>query len=212
MAPRKQKTSKTTCKKRSTKRNVSAPVTSVSLRCEEVSSTIDDTLLEDAVDDTLLEDVLKKNGEQNLQKKILKLARREDDPPVIFGWQNVEAFVRAIQTARAQAAAPGGVPLPADPLGLPAAFTVQDFKEALLDHATVPGAAGRLDTTCLPCSSGQSLQVAFTISGLDFDPWIRRIVAVGMPNILPIAFVYVPRPRTHTLERATVPTPGSLWG
>ena len=133
-----------------------AHVVSGSVRGEELVS---------AIDTALLEDVLKRNGEEHLFDKIMELSVHvEDDPPVIFGWQNVEEFVRAIQTARAQAVAPDGVPLPADPLGLPAALTVQNFKEALLDHATIPGAAARLDTTCLPCSLAQFGQVMFVLA------------------------------------------------
>jgi hypothetical protein len=178
-----------------------------------VSGSVRGEELVNAIDTAMLEDVLKRNGEEHLFDKIMELSVHvEDDPPVIFGWQNVEEFVRAIQTARAQAVAPDGVPLPADPLGLPAALTVQNFKEALLDHVTIPGAAARLDTTCLPCSLAQCGQVAFVLRELDLDPWIRRIVNVAMPNMLPIAFVYVPRPRSHTLDRVTPPRPGSLWG
>jgi hypothetical protein len=33
------------------------------------------------------------------------------------------------------------------------------------------------------------MQVTFVLGQLDLDPWIRRIVAVAMPNSLPIAFV-----------------------
>ena len=77
-----------------------------------------------AIDTALLEDVLKGNKEEGLFDKIMKLADgAEDDPPVIFAWQNVEVFVQAIHAVQEQAAAPGGVPLPPDPLGLPAAVT-----------------------------------------------------------------------------------------
>jgi len=161
----------------------------------------------------LLEDVLETNGEDHLFSTIMELSVHvEEDPPVIFGWQNVEGFVQAIQQAQAQAAAPGGKPLPADPFGLPAAVNVQNFKEAVLEFARIPGALPRLDTTCLPCSLAQSLQVTFVLGQLDLDPWIRRVAAVAVPDMLPIAFVYVPRPRSHTLDRVTEPRPGSLWG
>ena len=180
------------------------PVLSSSMRGGDVSSVIDATLLED---------VLKRNGEEHLYDEIMKLADHvEDDPPVIFGWQNVEVFVQAIQAAQAQAAAPGGLPLPANPLALPAAVNVQNFKEAVLEYVRVQGAPAPLGTTCLPCSLGQCGEVAFTLSRLDFEPWIQRIIAVGVPNLLPIARVYVPRPRSNTLDRATRQFPNSLWG
>ncbi|KAE9123167.1 hypothetical protein PF010_g6510 [Phytophthora fragariae] len=87
----------------------------LTMRGEEEYSAID------AANNTaLLEDVLKANGEEHLYDKIMQLsAHVEDEPPVIFGWQNVEVFVQAIQAAQAQAVAPGGLPLPANPLALP---------------------------------------------------------------------------------------------
>ncbi|KAE9070945.1 hypothetical protein PF010_g26076 [Phytophthora fragariae] len=161
----------------------------------------------------LLEDVLKRNGEEHLLNKIMELAIHvEDDPPVIFDWKNVEVFVQNIQAAQTQAVALGGLPLPANPLSLPAAANVQDFKEAVLEYARVQGASDRLDTTCLPCSQGQYGQVTSMLTRLDLNPWTQRIIAVGMPNALPIARIYVPRPRSNTLDRALPQIPNSLWG
>ncbi|KAG9413309.1 hypothetical protein AC1031_012524 [Aphanomyces cochlioides] len=104
----------------------------------------------------LLEDVLRANGEEHLYDKIMQLSvHAEEEPPLIFGWQNVEGFVQAIHAAQEQAVAPGGVPLPPNPLVLPGPVNVQSFKEALVEYARVHGAADRLDTTCLPCTLGQ---------------------------------------------------------
>ena len=186
-----------------------APTTSsTSVRDDEVSSAID-------TDATLLEDVLKGNGEEHLHDEIMELAKyAEDDPPtMIFGWQNVEVFVEAIQAAQAQAATPGGLPLPACPLALPAAgVNVQNFKEAALEYAQVPGAPACLDTMCLPCSQAQCIDVASELTRLDLDPWIQRIIAVGVPNLLPIAHVYVPHPNSNTLDRVMSQFPNVLWG
>ena len=170
---------------------------------EEVSSNIDAILLED---------VLKRNGEEHLYDEIRTLSDgAEDDPPVIFDWENVEVFVQAIQAAQGQAAAPGGLPLPDDPLGLPATVNVKNFKEAVLEYAQYQGAPAPLGTTCLPCSLAQFGRVMCRLGRLDFEPWIQRIIAIGVPNSLPIACVYVPRPRTNTLYRAMPQFPNSLW-
>ncbi|KAI2507319.1 hypothetical protein MHU86_7155 [Fragilaria crotonensis] len=105
------------------------PVLSTTVRGDEVSTTNDDILIED---------VLKGNEEEYLLNAIMKLVDgAEDDPPVMFAWKNVYVFVQAIHEAQAQAAAPGGVPLPPDPLGLPAAVTEEIFKEAVLEYARV---------------------------------------------------------------------------
>jgi hypothetical protein len=178
---------------------------STSVHGEELSSAID-------ADATLLEDVLKGNGEEDLFEKMMELAvDAEDYPPLIFAWQNVEVFVQAIQAAQEQAAAPGGVPLPPDPFGLPAGVNVQNFKEAVLEYARVPGAPARLGTTCLPCSLAQSLDVTPKLARIGFEPWMQRIIAVGVPNSLPIAHIYVPHPGTNALERVLAHYPNSLW-
>ncbi|KAE9300628.1 hypothetical protein PR003_g22713 [Phytophthora rubi] len=180
----------------------------LAVRDEEVDSAIDA-----AKNTALLEDVLKANGEEHLYDKIVELsAHVEDEPSVIFCWQNVEVFVQAIQAAQAQAVAPGGLPLPANPLALPGAVNVQNFKEAVLEYGRAEGAAARLDTTCLPCSQAQFGQVMFTLHELEVEPWIQRIIAVGVPNSLPIACFYVPRPRSNTLDMATQQRPNRLFG
>jgi hypothetical protein len=187
---------------------MSPTTSSTTVRGEEVSSPFD-------ADAVLLEDVLKGNREEHLFEEMMELAvDAEDYPPVIFGWQNVEVFVQSIQAAQAQAAAPGGVPLPPDPLGLAAAgVNVPNFKQAVLEYARVSGAPARLGTTCLPCSSSASLgYVGAMLANLHHEPWIQRIMAVGVPNSLPIARVCVPRPGTNILERATDQLPNSLWG
>jgi hypothetical protein len=131
--------------------------------------------------------------------------------PVVFGWQNVGAFVDAIQEAQTQALA-SGVPLPVDPLDLPAVVNVQNFKEAVLEYTRGQGTAARLDTVCLPCSSEQLDQVKVRLNRLDGNPWIQRVIDVARPNALPIACVYVPRPRSDTLDKVTHHLPNSLWG
>ena len=114
--------------------------------------------------DARLEDVLRANGEEHLYDQIMHLADHvEDDPPVIFGWQSVEDFVEAMEVAR------GPPALPADPLGLPpppAVVTVQEFKEAVLAYATVPGAEPRLDTNRLwfGKSESSSFKVQHTVT------------------------------------------------
>ncbi len=71
------------------------PVLSASVRGEEVSSAIDTWRR------------LEGNGEEQLFETTMMehSAGAEDAPSVMFGWQNVEVFVQAIQAAQAQAAA-----------------------------------------------------------------------------------------------------------
>jgi hypothetical protein len=172
---------------------------------------------EEAVDDTntrvQLEDVLKANGEEHLLSQIMELAVHvEEDPPVIFGWQNVGAFLEAIEAAEAQAAAPGGLPLPANPLAFAGAVNEQTFKEAVLEYVLVPGAPARLGITCLPCSLAQSGQVAFMLPYLDLNPWTQRVKTMAVPNALPVVCVYVPRSNSNTLDSFVPRLPKSMFG
>jgi hypothetical protein len=155
----------------------------------------------------------KANGEEHLLSQIMELAVHvEDDPPVIFGWQNVGAFLEAIEAAEAQAAAPGGSPLPANPLAFAGAVNEQTFKEAVLEYVLVPGAPARLGTTCLPCSLAQSGQVAFMLPDLDLNPRTQRVKTMAVPNAMPVVCVYVPRSNSNTLESFVPRLPKSMFG
>ncbi|KAG1697127.1 hypothetical protein DVH05_017511 [Phytophthora capsici] len=158
-----------------------------------------------------LMDVLRANGEEHLYDKIMELSVHvEENPPIIFGWQHVEEFVQAIEKAHALAGEPDSEPLPPSPFRLHAPVTVKSFKEAVLDFVKIPEAEARLETTCLPCTLAQSVDVGGRLQELDFDPWIRRVFDVEVVKA-PIAFVYLPRAQSNTLERV-LDRPGSLWG
>ncbi|CAK4623381.1 hypothetical protein LEN26_011162 [Aphanomyces euteiches] len=159
-----------------------------------------------------LEDILTANGEEHLHNKIMQLfIHAEEEPPVIFGWINVHVFVQAIQQAQAQAAAQG-VPLPPSPFPLPVPMTVDNFKQALLEYTRDENAAPALGTTCLPCTIGQFGDVSDSLAIMDLHQWTQRIIAVGGPDSLPIAHLYVPRERSNTLGRFLQHFPNSLWG
>ena len=161
--------------------------------------------------DILLTDILEKNKEPGLYPQIMKLAKFvEDDPPIIFGWENVEQFVAAINTARhadpAPPALPPGLVLPVNNVN------VLDFKRALLQYARVPNAAQPIGTTALPCTQAQFGTCIAILSLLSVDPWILHIIEHGGGvNILPVAFMYIPRARSNTLEVFMPQVVNSLW-
>lgn len=156
-----------------------------------------------------LKDVLVKNKEQNLYSAIFELAKTaEDDPPVIFGWENVELFVAAINTA--QAANPAPPPLPLG-LNLPANLDVQGLKLAILRYARIPNSAPPLGTTALPCTLAQYGYCVGRLYRLDADPWTAHIKGYCGANTLPVATVYFPKARSDTLEYATEAIHNSLW-
>ncbi|CAI5735366.1 unnamed protein product [Peronospora destructor] len=160
--------------------------------------------------DAQLEDLLQANEDSHLFDQILQLGH----PPVMLWWKRVDEFIRAIETARAKVENSAAEPLPTDPLALPSVVTVKRFKEAVLDYIKPQKHADRLGTSCLLCSLPESVTVGYKLRALDDDPWIQRIIAVGEPNMLPIACVYMPRGlRASALD---IVTPrcnwNSLWG
>ncbi|POM65075.1 Acetylpolyamine aminohydrolase, partial [Phytophthora palmivora] len=156
-----------------------------------------------------LKDVLRCNGEIHLYDEILKLAvHADDDPPIIFGWKFVHEFVEAIGAAYNQAAN-GGAAVPDLPLGLnipnPFTLTREEFKRALLTYARV-GTAGPLGTTCLPCIIGDYGFSVVRLERLSVHPWTQHIIGIGgAGNVLPIANVFIPKPRTDTLQPVLEP-------
>ncbi|OWY97802.1 hypothetical protein PHMEG_00031578 [Phytophthora megakarya] len=156
--------------------------------------------------DAQLEDILHENGEDHLYDQVMQLGH----PPIIFEWKQVEGFIRAIETAQAQAEVSKGEPLPDDPLGLPVVVTVQKFKEAVLNYLKPQTTSSTLGTSCLVCSLPESGTVGFKMRFLDDEPWMQRIIAVGEPNMLPIANVYMARGlRAGALDLIT---PQVKWG
>jgi hypothetical protein len=148
----------------------------------------------------LLQDVLEKNDAKHLYSQVLALANgADDDPPIIFGWKNVEAFVNAINTAQ------GDVPAPPPSLILHPVMNVEDFKVALLNFAKVEGALPPVETTVLPCTLAQSHQCISNLALFQFHPWTQYIIAHGGADILPIAILFVPRPRSNTVDYAVSP-------
>ena len=95
----------------------------------------------------LLEEVLKKNGEEHFYVPIMALARTADDePPLIFGWENVEKFVQAMNALDPPS------PPPPPTLVITPNMEVSDFKFAVLNYVKIAGAAAPCGSTALPCT------------------------------------------------------------
>jgi hypothetical protein len=159
--------------------------------------------------DAQLGEVLQANGDGNLYEQVVELGH----PPVVFGWQNVERFIQAIESARARADAPGAEPLPPDPLELPAVVTAPRLKKAVLAYMKPQKATGLLSTSCLLCSLPESVTVGYKLRVLEDEPWTQRVVAGGEPHMLPLASVYMPRGlRSSALDRVIPERLAGLWG
>jgi hypothetical protein len=89
---------------------------------------------------------------------------------------------------------------------------VCDFKVAVLNYAKIAGAAAPFGSTALPCTLVQCCQSIEMLKTLELHPWAQHIIAVNLvENILPIAKVCVPIPRTNTLDYAMVAFPNAMW-
>ncbi len=138
--------------------------------------------------------------------KVKGLADLEDDPPLIFGWENVDAFVSSVNIETPNL--PHPFPIPALPI------TSKQFKLALLNHIrdqndrrTIP-----VGTTVIPCTQDQCSHSIGKASALRFDPWFQAVAA--RPGTTPIAKVYVLRPHSSTVEEALrpcLPPAAPLW-
>jgi hypothetical protein len=139
----------------------------------------------------------------NTVVKTLCAEAKEDDPPVIFAWRNVHAFVESIPH----------VDLP-PPFALPQNPSEDEFKSALLNFVRVPGSLNPVALGVLPCTIHQSNQVCANLARLETNPWFMAVAAHN-PHAVPIASVVSPVPRGNTVSVCIVSPPEApccLWG
>jgi hypothetical protein len=84
----------------------------------------------------------------------------------------------------------------------------------LLDYArdNAPGTTP-IGSSVIPCTQAQAFQAVTRLTLLCADPWFQA-VANHSPHALPIARIYVPRPRSNTVDPATAPVApmlAQLW-
>ena len=119
----------------------------------------------------------------------------------------MEAFVNSFNQE-----APADIPAPFQLPALP--ITSGQFKLALLNH--IRDRADRrttpVGTSVIPCTQGQFGRCVGKASYLRADPWFQAMSA--RPGTTPIAKVYVPKPRSNTVEEAIdpqLPPAAPLW-
>ena len=112
-----------------------------------------------------------------------------DDPTIVFLWRDLGAFLAAISLATSPAPFPMPVPLASD-----------GFKQSLMDHVRVLGAAAPVYRGIFPCTEGQSCLLAGNINSRYFDPWFREIALLIPPGVLPLATIVLVMSRSNTLS------------
>jgi hypothetical protein len=117
---------------------------------------------------------------------------------------NVDVFVQAISEATTALAPP--FVLPANP-------SVDQFKEALLNHVKAPTAAPPVFGAVLPCRIEECSAAVANLRSLQYNAWFAAIAAHN-PAGVPLAIVCVPVPRTSTVVNAMTSDPSApleLW-
>jgi hypothetical protein len=138
---------------------------------------------------------------------VKELAKSDDDPPLIFGWENVDAFVSSLNQE-----APANFPAPFLLPDLP--INSGQFKLALLTNLRDQNdpRSRPVGTSVIPCTQSQCSRAVGKAADLRFNPWFQAIAA--RPGTTPIAKIYIPRPRSNTVDEAidpSLPPAASLW-
>lgn len=152
-------------------------------------------------------------GDRDLEKQFQELADSEEDPPLLFHWNDL-----AVDAWRVQHAAACLNPL--FPANFNAAFAdTTAFKVALIAQLRAQTVAmpGRVPADCgipsgsvgLSCTQGGVATAVGQIALLHTQAWWRAIVApVG---VAPMASVWTPRPRSTRGELITIGVPTPLF-
>jgi hypothetical protein len=163
------------------------------------------------------------NGDNSLADTIIRLARTEDDPPILFGWNTpaLEFFwgkaVAFQGVLPPPAAAPIFIPINGGNV-LPGLVDVDFLKSELLRYVCaqlgvlavgVPSVLG--DTVGLGCTQLQALTATSFLRGMKDSPWFQAVLAHGAPLPAPLATVHTPRPRNTRGLLDQIPTAGLLW-
>lgn len=147
-------------------------------------------------------------GDDNeLVDHIIKLARSEDDPPIVFGWdmRGLEEFWHnaVAYGATAAAVAPpnqinGGVQLvgPATGAGIrDLQVGIFNFLRAQLDPTMINVPAVFGETAGIACSINQFANVNVQLALLQHNPWVAAVLVHGGALAHPLGTIWHPRPR-----------------
>ena len=145
------------------------------------------------------------NGDKQMEKQVIELSKSEDDPPLIFGWDD-PVLVQFWDKAVAHSAA--GLPLPPPqicggnhPVGAASAESIKLLKRDLLVYlvSLTPGPqliGANGGAVGLACTHLQCVMAAARLAKMQYDhPWFHAVLATGPPLTGALGFIYMPRPR-----------------
>jgi hypothetical protein len=157
-----------------------------------------------------------------VEKEIIRLGRCYDDPPIVFGWNDV-GLEEFHNKAVAYALQPGAVLPPPQINGgvnlvearRNCATSIQQLKVWILEYLRAqqsnnpPVIVG--ETACLACSQNQFGHAIAHVATLLHEPWFVAVLALGQPLAQPLGSLWHPRPRVVSGLLDQLHIPGVLW-
>eukprot|EP01031_Cornospumella_fuschlensis_P030841 gene30841-37266_t len=172
------------------------------------------TSLEVSLEEITLDELVAANGEHlDIGDQILSIADDPNDPPILFGWSPMRSLVDLLNNGDVQ------VNAPAQPFQIPLIGVVDEIglRMAIINHVRVPGSAQPIGCTCLPCTGAEGLTTSGRLIALCYHPWMHFQAAAAAQAgvaVFPLAELYIPRPRSVTVDRFNAPAPPGglpLW-
>lgn len=145
--------------------------------------------------------------DKELIDHIIKLARSEDDPPIVFGWdmRGLEEFwdkAVAYGATAAPVAPPDQINAGVQLVGPATGAGIRDlqvgiltFLRAQLDPTMLHTPTVFGETSGLACTINQFANVNIQLALLQFSPWVAAVLAHGGALTHPLGSVWHPRPR-----------------
>ena len=141
-------------------------------------------------------------GDDVMTKRIVDLAKSEDDPPILFDW-DADSLTQLWNNAVAYAAGGGVVAIPINGgVNLPAAVDINLLRTEILTFVQQgavntfppPGPTIIGNTMGLACSLNQLGRCMGLLGRLELHPWFAAVLNVN-PIPAPLASIWCPRPR-----------------
>jgi hypothetical protein len=144
-------------------------------------------------------------GDEVMTKRIVDLAKSEDDPPILFDW-DADSLTQFWNNAVAYAAGGGVVAIPINcGVNLPVAVDINLLRAEILtfvqqgagNPVPLPRPTMIGNTMGLACSQAQCCTCMALLRGLELHPWFTAVLNVN-PIPAPLASIWIPRTRNSS--------------
>ena len=156
-------------------------------------------------------------GDDVMTKRIVDLAKSEDDPLILFDWDDA-SLTQFWNNAVAYAAGGGAVAIPINGgVNIPVAVDTNLLRNGILTF--IQQGAGKPipppfptiigNAMGLACTLNQSMMCSALLGGLEYHPWFAAVLNVN-PISTPLASIWLPRPDSSGVCDQT-PLFSTLW-